>query len=33
MPLSAEIGDIAAWGDPARFVHHSVAPLKAGQHR
>ena len=30
--LRLESGDVAVWGGPARFVHHGVAPLKAGDH-
>ena len=30
--LRLESGDIAAWGGPARFVYHGIAPLQGGQH-
>jgi len=30
--LLVENGDVAAWGGPARFIFHGVAPLKAGWH-
>ena len=30
--LRIESGDIAVWGDPARFVYHGVAPLREGRH-
>jgi alkylated DNA repair protein (DNA oxidative demethylase) len=30
--LRVEHGDVAAWGGPARFAYHGVAPLKDGEH-
>jgi len=30
--LRLESGDVVAWGGPARFVYHGVAPLKDGEH-